>query len=134
MTTYAAPADVQAVLGRELSPDEIAMVDRRLKQVERMILRRIPDLADKIAAGEIDQADVVDIEAEAVLRLVRNPDGLRSETDGTYTYQLTDEAADNRLRLTADEWQTLGIRPSKMFGIAPRTVSPTPTALFRAGY
>lgn len=134
MTTYAAPADVQAVLGRELSPDEIAMVDRRLKQVERMILRRIPDLADKIAAGEIDQADVVDIEAEAVLRLVRNPDGLRSETDGTYTYQLTDEAADNRLRLTADEWQTLGIRPSKMFGIAPRTVSPTPTAFFRAGY
>ncbi|MGV0906980.1 Gp19/Gp15/Gp42 family protein [Mycobacterium novum] len=132
--TYASSADVAALLARELDAAEVALVDRRLEQVERMILRRIPDLADKVASGEIDQADVVDIEAEAVLRLVRNPDGLRSETDGTYTYQLTDEAADNRLRLTADEWQTLGIRTNKMFGIAPRLVTPAgPVPFYQGG-
>lgn len=73
MTTYAKADDVQAVLVRELAPEEVPMVERRLTQVKRMILRRIPDLADRIDAGDLDEADVVDIEAEAVLRLVRNP-------------------------------------------------------------
>jgi hypothetical protein len=53
--------------------------------VERRILRRIPDLADKVTAGDIDAADVIQVEADVVLRLVRNPDGYASETDGTAT-------------------------------------------------
>lgn len=130
---YATAADVQAVLGRQLTTEETALVERRLAQVERMNLRRIPDLAGQTEAGEIDRADVVDIEAEAVLRLVRNLEGLRSETDGTYGYQLSTEAADNRLRITAEEWQTLGIRPSKMFSIAPNLVAPVRGLLFGTG-
>lgn len=122
--TYAAAADVQAVLGRTMSTEETALVQRRLGQVERMILRRIPDLVDKIAAEEIDAADVVDIEAEAVLRVVRNPDGIASETDGTYSYQRSREAADNTLRLTAEEWERLGLKPSRMFAIVPNLVAP----------
>jgi hypothetical protein len=85
-----------------------------------MILRGIPDLANQTEAGQIDPADVRDIEAEAVYRVIRNPEGLSSETDGTNGYELSRQAADNRLRVTAEEWQTLGIRPSKMFAIAPR--------------
>lgn len=61
---------------------------------------------------------MIDIEAEAVLRVVRNPDGLASEQDGAYGYQLSREAADNSLRILPEEWQTLGIRPSKMFQIS----------------
>lgn len=116
----ASATDVQTVLGKELSTEETALVERRLAQVERMILRRIPDLAVKIAAGDLDESDVIDIESEAVLRVVRNPEGLYSEQDGQYGYQLSREAADNSLRITAEEWLTLGIRPSKMFSIAPR--------------
>lgn len=117
--TYASADDVQAVYGRTLTTEETALVERRLAQVERMILRRIPDLAEKMAAGDIDQDDVIYIEAEAVLRVIRNPEGLRSETDGTYRYQLSSEAADNSLRITADEWQILGIKTSRMFAIGP---------------
>jgi hypothetical protein len=40
--------------------------------VERRILRRIPDLAYKVTAGDIDAADVIQVEADVVLRLVRN--------------------------------------------------------------
>lgn len=117
--TYAKAADVQAIYGKALTTEETALVERRLAQVERMILRRIPDLADQIEAEEIDQPDVVDIEAEAVLRVIRNPEGLYSEQDGSYGYQLSREAADNSLRITAEEWERLGIKPSKMFQIVP---------------
>lgn len=117
--TYAQASDVSALLARELTPEETALVERRLEQVERMILRRIPDLADKIAAEDIDEADVIDIEAEAVYRAVRNPEGIYSENDGTYGYQLSREAADNSLRITVDEWQVLGVRAGRMFTITP---------------
>uniref|UniRef100_A0AB39U264 Head-to-tail adaptor n=3 Tax=unclassified Caudoviricetes TaxID=2788787 RepID=A0AB39U264_9CAUD len=118
--TYATAADVAALLARELDTAETALAERRLAQVERMILRRIPDLADQIAAGDLAEADVIDVEAEAVYRVMRNPDGLYSEQDGQYGYQLSREAADNSLRVTTEEWQTLGIKPSKLFSIAPR--------------
>lgn len=44
---YANAADVAALLARELNTAETALVERRQAQVERMILRRIPDLAGK---------------------------------------------------------------------------------------
>jgi hypothetical protein len=116
---YATASDVQAVLGRELDTAETALVERRLAQVERMLLRRIPDLLEQIGADDLDGADVIDIEAEAVLRVIRNPEGLYSEHDGQYGYQRSREAADNSLRILAEEWQTLGIKPSRMFEIVP---------------
>lgn len=116
---YASADDVAALLARELDAAETAMVDRRLDQVERMILRKIPDLAGQTEAGQIDADDVRDIEAEAVLRVVRNPDGIYSESDGSYTYTKSAAAADNSLRLTAEEWETLGVRVGKMFTIVP---------------
>lgn len=81
---YASAADMAALLVRELETAETALVERRLAQVERMTLRRIPYLAGRTEAGEIDAQDVIDIEAEAVLRVVRHPDGLYSEQDGSY--------------------------------------------------
>jgi hypothetical protein len=130
---YAAAADVQAVLGRVLSTEDTAMVERRLAQVERMIIRRIPDLVDQIDAGALDEADVIDIEAEAVLRVIRNPDGVYSESDGTYTYTKSAEAADNRLRILPEEWQTLGLRVGKMFSIVPNLVAPVSVSSFWTG-
>ncbi|MGE2737345.1 Gp19/Gp15/Gp42 family protein [Mycolicibacterium vaccae] len=117
--TYATAADVVELWAREPEPEVIALIERRLAQVERMILRRIPDLATQIEDGDLDVAEVIDIEAEAVLRVIRNPEGLQAENDGDYGYQLSREAADNSLRLLPNEWQILGVRHSKMFEIAP---------------
>jgi uncharacterized protein YcaQ len=119
VTAYATPADVQAIAGRELSTEETALVERRLAQVERKILRRIPDLLEQITAGTVDQDDVVDIEAEAVLRLIRNPEGYSSESDGQYSYQFNRETASGKLEILAEEWERLGIKPSRMFQISP---------------
>jgi hypothetical protein len=119
MSTYATAADVAALLALELTTEETALVGRRLAQVERMILRRIPDLAGQTAAGQIDTDDVRDVMAEAVLRVVRNPDGIYSESDGNYTCTKSAAAADNSLQLTAEEWETLGVRVGKMFTFVP---------------
>jgi hypothetical protein len=69
-----------------------------------MLVRRIPDLDAKIATEEIDAAEVIDIEAEAVLRLVRNPEGYVSESDGNYSYQFNRETASGRLEILVEEW------------------------------
>lgn len=101
--SYATAADVVELWAREPEPKVIALIERRLAQVERMVHRRIPDLAAQIEDGHLDVTDVIDIEAEAVLRAVRNPEGLHSEQDGSYAYQLSREAADNRLRILPEE-------------------------------
>ncbi|BBX69418.1 Gp19/Gp15/Gp42 family protein [Mycolicibacterium psychrotolerans] len=122
---HATAADVAALLARELSTEETTMVERRLEQAERLILRRIPDLDEKITAGELDEADVIDVEAEAVLRIVRNPDGYTMESDGSYTYQLSQETASGKLEILPSEWELLGVRARGMFQIVPNVARST---------
>lgn len=131
--SLATASDVSALLARELTTEETALVTRRLTQVERMIVRRVPDLLEQIADETIDLADVVDIEAEAVLRLVRNPEGYASESDGTYSYQFNRETASGRLEILPHEWQLLGIQPSKVFQIVPNLVAPQSGTPFGSG-
>ncbi len=119
MPTYATYSDVQARLGRELSPEEQTLVSVRLADVERRIKRRINDLDEQVTAGTIDRDDVIQVEADTVLRLARNPEGLYSETDGNYTYQFDRELASGRLEITDEDWSALGVRKSRMTVLSP---------------
>ena len=82
--------------GRPLGDAESALVELRLADVERLIIRTIPDLRKLVGQGVIQRADAVQVECDAVIRLLRNPEGYISETDGSYTYQLTKELASGR--------------------------------------
>lgn len=121
---YATPGDVQSRLGRELDPAETGLVTIRLADAERLIRKRIRDLDDQVTAGTIDAEDVKQIQAEAVLRLVRNPEGYTSESDGNYSYQFSSQAASGKLEILAAEWQTLGVQTGGMFCIVPNLVRP----------
>lgn len=122
---YATKEDVAVRWGRQLTPEDEAMVVQRLEDVERMIKRRIPDLDDKCANDPEYQTDVIQVEADAVLRLARNPEGYLSETDGDYTYMLQSGTASGSLEILPTEWETLGVRSSRMTVLAPRLVMPT---------
>jgi hypothetical protein len=116
---YAIAADVEARLGRPFSTEETALVNARLEDVELLIKSRIPDLTQKVTSGELDEDIVKLVEVEAVLRLIRNPNGFTQETDGNYSYMMSAKVASGRLDILASEWALLGYRQSGMFVIVP---------------
>jgi hypothetical protein len=120
---YAAAEDVQARFLRTLDTDEQRVVTTRLDDAERMIRRRITDLDAQIVAGTIDQDDVIQVEADMVLRLIRNPDGYSSETDGNYSYTISSQVASGVLEVLPDEWALLGVRRGA-FILAPTFALP----------
>lgn len=123
---YATAADVVTLWAKEPEPEVKTLIERRLDQVERMIKRRIPNLDQKVTDSTTFRADLIDIEADAVLRLVRNPEGYVSETDGTYTYQLSADLSTGRLEILDDEWVILGVRRlSRMSTLSPSIQMPT---------
>jgi hypothetical protein len=106
---YATVADVEARLGRSLEAGEQEIVETRLNDVELLIRHKIPDLDAQVADGRINESILVMVEADTVLRLIKNVDGYRSETDGNYSYQIDDRVASGRLDILASEWALLGI-------------------------
>ena len=123
---YATAQDVVTLWAKEPEPEVMILIERRLEQVERLIRRRIPDLDTRVSLSETFEADLIDIEADAVLRLVRNPEGYLSETDGVYTYQLQNDLSTGKLQVLDDEWTILGVyRLSRMSTITPLFVMPT---------
>lgn len=115
---YATTTDVQARLGRSLDSSEQQIVNARLSDVELIIRSKVPDLDTKVSTGEVDVEVVIMIEANAVLRLIKNIDGYRSETDGNYSYQIDERVASGRLDILPDEWALLGVK-SGAFTIKP---------------
>ena len=106
-------------LGRDLDDSETLIASVRLNDAERLIRSRIRDLDAQITAGTIDVEDVVYVEAEAVLRLVRNPDGYTSEQDGNYSFSIDQTVASGKLTILEDEWSLLGVRLGA-FSLRPR--------------
>ena len=116
---YATAHDVAVRWARDLTCDEHKLVDVRLGDAERMLRRRIPKLDELVDSGVVLREDVTQVLADAVLRLVRNPDGYVSETDGNYTYTLQKELASGRLQILDHEWEILGVRASRMSVLVP---------------
>lgn len=116
---YATASDVAVRWARIPTPEEADLIDVRLADVERIIRKRIPDLDALILAGTIDVADVVQVESDVVLRLIRNPEGFVSETDGNYTYQFAQSTAAARLEIFPEEWALLGVTSGSMFTLVP---------------
>lgn len=85
----ATATDVAARMPRELTAAEITLAETLLEDVEDMILERIPTLMDQITAVPpvISSATVVRIEAMAVVRVLKNPDGSRQRSRTIDDYQ-----------------------------------------------
>lgn len=119
---YATAADVSVRWARTPTDEENALIDVRLEDVERIIRRRIPTLDALVTAGTILEDDLIQVESDAVLRLVRNPDGYLSESDGNYTYMLQSGNLSGQLDILPDEWTLLGVTRSRISFIDPQGV------------
>lgn len=106
--TYAVIADVSTRLGRPIIDAlEVAQVNAWLGDVEALILARIPNLAELVTAGDPTADLVKSVEANAVIRKIKNPNGYVSEGVDDYNYRLNENARKGDLFLTDDEWDLL---------------------------
>ena len=105
---YANLTDVSARLGRPITDSaEIEQVNAWLSDVEILISARIPDLMDRVAAGLPSSAVVAMVEANAVVRKVRNPEGKVAERIDDYDYRYNENSGRGELFLTDEEWALL---------------------------
>lgn len=111
--------DVQDRLDRELTDDEKRLAATLLEDVEAIIRSRVRNLLRRAAADESYRQIVVMVEANAVLRVLRNPEGYRQETEGNYSYSLNAAVASGHLFVLGSEWELLGANRGA-FTITPK--------------
>lgn len=105
---YANLNDVSTRLGRPITDaSEVSQVTAWLADVEALTLARIPNLTDLVAAGSPSTDVVVMVEANAVIRKIKNPDGKVSEGIDDYNYRLNENSRKGELFLTDEEWALL---------------------------
>lgn len=115
--------DVQTRLGRTLEETELVLVATLLGDAEVKLTSRLPGLPTKAETDPLFRATVVAVEAQAVARVLRNPEGYRSEQTGPFSYQIDTRAAAGFLTILKEEWRDLGF--SDAFTIDPTPEAPT---------
>ena len=112
--------DVTDSLGRPIVGAEATQVLGWLDKIERIVSRKLGDLDALISDGRLSAELLVDVETEAVIRKVKNPDGKVSEGIDDYNYRLNENARKGDLFLTDDEWALLAPgSPSGAWTISP---------------
>ena len=96
--------DVTDSLGRPIVGAEATQVLGWLDKIERIVSRKLGDLDVLISDGRLSAELLVDVETEAVIRKVKNPDGKVSEGIDDYNYRLNENARKGDLFLTDEEW------------------------------
>lgn len=106
----AAIADVTSQFGA-LTRDQEAMTGWLLRAASKMVRGRFPLLDAQLAAGTIDRDVAALAVANMVLRVLRNPVGMRSESVGPFTRTFDTSVATGLLRITDAELALLAVLP-----------------------
>lgn len=86
-----------------LTDDQAALTKYLLRVASKMIRQQVPNLDALVAAGRLDADVVAQAPAAMVLRVLRNPEGLKSETTGPFSRTFDTGAAAGQLVVTADD-------------------------------
>lgn len=86
MGVYAHPQDVGDRWAGYSEAEHKARVVTLIGDAEALILDRIPGLPTRISKGVVSDRVVLAVVVDMCKRVLRNPDGFRSEDDGDYRY------------------------------------------------
>lgn len=106
MPNPATTADL-AARWRPLDTAEVPVGETRLADAWRMLKRKVADLEATVAADADYSAEVVRVLCEAVLRVLKNPDGKRQESVDDYSYTRDGSLTSGELYFTDDELDSL---------------------------
>lgn len=108
MAPFATSEDV-AAQWRPLTDDQVLIVDELLDYASAILRQRVGLIDDRLADGTLDPVLVRGVAVAMVLRVMRNPDGIRQRTAGAVS-------------VTFDDARAAGIdpTPSELSMLAPR--------------
>lgn len=92
----------------ELDSSNQTFYQMKVDEAVRLLLRKCPGLQDRIEKKLLDIDFVHDVVAKAVLRVIRNPEGFTSESEGNYSYSLGNRVASGDLWYQDSELADLG--------------------------
>lgn len=100
---------IQAVVGRDLDPDEVERALILSEDARAMIQVRIPDVEERAKVSAPYGRTYAMIVAKAAARVLQAPNGglYKYETEGTYTYSINSDVASGVLEILPSEWALL---------------------------
>ncbi|HEX9227487.1 MAG TPA: Gp19/Gp15/Gp42 family protein [Arthrobacter sp.] len=106
--SYVTPEMIGVEVGRTLTEMETARAEQLIKKAEVRIRAKIPNL-DSFCLDSNYQDLLDSVITDAVARVLRNPMGIETETEGDRTVGLdTTYVATGRLKILDEEWALLG--------------------------
>lgn len=108
---------------RTLTDAELVGAQALLDDAWSIVLAQVPHLEERIASGAVASGLVVSVVTAMVLRVLRNPEGLRQESIDDYSYTRDQALSGGLLYLTDAELSMLSVRRSGAFTIHPGYVT-----------
>lgn len=113
--TYVQPSDL-LTLFPQADPEAVAKwIDKAERRLAGLLARRSADL-EVLAADPARLPLIADAIENAVMRVLRNPDGLRSESEGDYSYTANPLDASGNIWFPAEDLDLIAPRRSSSVG------------------
>lgn len=125
---------------RPLVGTEVTVAEALLDDAWAILVSSLPDIDARMTSGATNVALVRSVVSSMVLRVLRNPDGVRTWSVDDYSQTRDASVAGGSLYLSADELALLNGRASSArrgaFSVAPAPVEPvrSPAAEWWYGY
>lgn len=113
---YASIEDVRLAYEKTIPDDRAAWVTYLIGRASRRLNSLVPGIQDRIDDRSLAVEDVRDVVVGAVLRIVRNPEGLSMEMEGSYSYQTRADVAGGALMFTSDDLNQVRARQTGTVG------------------
>lgn len=117
MGEFASTDDVGLAWNQPVSDEQQEYVDYLIDKAERLVRDKVPTLDARITATTLSALTVGDVVVDMVVRLLRNPEGLSSESAGDYSYQRNAATGEGRLFMRPDEIARLRGNPGQVSSV-----------------
>ncbi|MGH3881953.1 MAG: fibronectin type III domain-containing protein [Gammaproteobacteria bacterium] len=111
MGGYATVGDVDAEYDGDIPVEQVGYVAQKLASAEVVLGAVAGDITARITAGKTTPDAVRLVLCNMVLRVLRNADGIRTQTAGPFSYTLDQQVASGRLYVSREDRRLMGMRP-----------------------